>query len=63
MVVTRRFESGSGSRAGTGGQDGPGMTEDRVREIIREEVVSIVLEQISTLFGSIKTAMMEFFDD
>ena len=39
------------------------MTEDRVREIIREEVVEIVRGQISELFGSIKTAMMEYIDD
>ena len=45
MVVTRRFESGSGSRAGAG-QDGPGLTEYWVREIIPEGVASIVHEQI-----------------
>ena len=39
MVVTRRFESRSILAIGTGGQDGPRLTEDRVREIIREEVV------------------------
>ena len=41
----------------------PGLTKDRFREILREEVVSIVREQIPNLFGSIKTDMMEFFDD
>ena len=39
------------------------MLEDCVREIIREEVVTIVRGQISEMFGSIKTMMMEFFDD
>ena len=39
------------------------MTEDRVREIIREEVVEIVRGQIPEMFGSIKTPMMEYFDD
>ena len=39
------------------------MAEDRVREIIREEVVSIVQGQILNLFCYIMTAMMEFFDD
>ena len=39
------------------------MTEDRVREIIQEEVVSIIRGQIPELFGFIKTATMEFFDD
>ena len=63
MVVTRRFETGSGSGVGISGQYRSGLTEDRVREIIRQEVVSIVRRQILELFGSIKTSMMEFFDD
>ena len=39
------------------------LIEDRVREIIREEVVRIVQGQIPKLFGTIKSAMMEYFDD
>ena len=59
----RRSEPGSGSGSGTGSQDRPTLTEDRVREIICEEVVEIVRGQIPEMFGSIKTAMMEYFDD
>ena len=66
--------TGSGSGSGQGGQDaptasetigqgGPVLTEDRVREIIREEVVEIVPGHIPEMFGSIKTAMMEYFDE
>ena len=74
MVVTRCFVSRSGSGLGQvdqeaptkpkiTGQEEPVMTEDWVREIIREEVVEIVRGQILEMFGSIKTAMMEYFDD
>ena len=56
----RRFESGSRSRAGVASQDGPGLIKDQVREIIHEVVVCIVIIE---LFGSIKTTMMEFYDD
>ena len=38
------------------------LKEDRVREIIREEVVEIARGQILEFFGSIKTYMMEYFD-
>lgn len=62
MLVTRRFESGSRSRAGANGQDRPWITEDIVRVMIDAEVVSIVQGKILELFGSIKTDMMEFFD-
>ena len=74
MVVTRRFVSGSESGLGQGDQEapvapevidqeGPVLIEDRVREIIHEEEVELVRGQIPELFGSIKTAMMEYFDD
>ena len=59
MVAIR----GSGSGVGVSGQDGPRLTKVRVREIIHEEVISIVREQIPELFGCIKTAMIEFFND
>ena len=66
--------TGSGSGSGQGdqeaptapkiiGQEEPVTTKDRVREIIREEVVEIVWSQIPELFGTIKSAMMEYFDD
>ena len=74
MVVTRRFVTGSGSGSWQDDQEAqvdpevispedPVLAEDRVREIIREEVIEIVRSQISELFGTIKSAMMEYFDD
>ena len=39
------------------------LIEERVREIIREEVVEIVQGRIPKLFWTIKSAMMEYFDD
>ena len=63
MVVTRQFEAGSGLGSGAGSKNRPALTEDRVREIIREEVLDIVRGQIPEMLGSITTAMMEYFDD
>lgn len=40
-----------------------GLTEDRVREIIHDQVVYFVREQILELVGPAKAAMMEKFDD
>ena len=51
-----------GSRLGVSGQDRPGFIKDQVKEMIHAEVVYIVWGQIPELFGSIKTVMMEFFD-
>ena len=63
MVVTRQFETGSKSGPRAGSKDGPTLTEDRFREIIHEEVVAIFSVKNPDMFGSIKTMMMEFFDD
>ena len=63
MVVTRRFETRSGSGSGVGSQDRPVLTEDRVREIIHDEVVEIIWGQIPEMFGSVKITMMEYFDE
>nr|KAJ0200926.1 hypothetical protein LSAT_V11C600339460 [Lactuca sativa] len=54
---------GSGLRAGASGQDRPGLTEDQVQEMNHAEVISILRGQIPELFGSIKTVVMELFDD
>ena len=40
MVMTQRFEAGSGSGSGTGGQNGPVVSEDRIKVILKEEVVA-----------------------
>ena len=63
MVVTRRFKTGSESGSEAGSHGGPALTEDRVREIISEEVIEIVRGQSPKMFRSNKTAMMEYFDD
>ena len=63
MVMIRRVETGSGSRSGAGSQVRSAALDDRIREILREEVVAIFRDQIPELCGSIKTAMMEFFDN
>ena len=39
------------------------LTEDRVKEIIHEEVIKIVRGHIPELFGTINSAMMAYFDD
>lgn len=57
MVFTRGFGSGASV------QDRPRLTKDQVKEMIHAKDVSIVRGQIPNLFGSIKTSMMEFFDD
>ena len=62
MVVMRRFEDRSGSRSRAGSQDRPALTKDRARQIIREGVIEIVRGQIPEVFGSTKTAMVEYFD-
>ena len=62
-MVTRKLETGSGSGSGAGSQDWPALIDDRVSEIIQEEMVTIVWGQILEMYGFIKTAMMEYFDD
>ena len=59
MVFMRRYKSG----AGAVGQDRPGLNEDQVREMIHFDVVFVVQVQIPKFFRSIKTSIMEFFDD
>ena len=40
MVTTRWFEAGSGSGLGAGSQGGLAILDDRIREILQEEVVA-----------------------
>ena len=63
MVVTRRFKTGSRSGSGAGNQDRPVLKKDRVREIIKGEVIEIVRGQIPEMLGSIKSTMVEYFDE
>lgn len=59
MVLMR----GSSSGVGVGGHDRPGLTKDQIMELISSEVVIALRGSIPELFGSIKAAMIEIFDD
>ena len=61
MVITRRFEEGSG--LGTGGQNRPALSKDRIKGILQEEVVAHFWAQLIEMFGFIKATMMEYFDE
>ena len=63
MVTTKRFKTRCGSGSGAGRQIGTDEFDDRIREILHREVVAIIRDQVLELFGSIMTAMMDFFDD
>ena len=74
MVVTRRFVTGSGSGSGYGGQEGPTVPEVvvqmrsneldvRIKEILHDEVATLFRVQLPEMFGYIKTAMVEYFDE
>ena len=60
MVVTRRLEIGSRLGLEAGSQDRSVLLEDRVSEIIWEEVIEIVRGQIPEMIGSFKTFMVEY---
>jgi len=76
MVVTRRVASGSGSRSGSGdgGLKVPvapelvvqiriGELDARIREIMHDEIAAAFRAQLLEMFGSIKTVMVEHFDE
>ena len=76
MAITRRFGAGfgSGSGSGEGDQDGSVPPEvigrmrtdeldARIRDILHDEVAAMFRAELSELFGSIKTAMVEYFDE
>nr|KAJ0203488.1 hypothetical protein LSAT_V11C500244810 [Lactuca sativa] len=76
MVMMRRFVAGSGSGSGSGdrGQEGPTTPElvvqmgteeldAKIREILHDEVGVAFRAQLPEMFGSIKTAMVEYFDE
>ena len=76
MVVTTRFGAGSssGSGSGEGGQDGSAPPEvigqmrmdeldARICDILHDEVAAMFRAELLELFGSIKTAMVEYFDE
>lgn len=70
--------AGSGSESGTGAGEGvPGRSvlpevigqmstcklDARIREILHDQVVALFRAELPKLFGSIKTAMVEYFDE
>ena len=75
MEIPRHDESGSGSGSGAGegvsggsvppeviGQMSTGDLDARIREILHDEVAALFRAELPELFGSIKTAMIEYFD-
>ena len=76
MAITRHLGVGSSSGSGSGevGQDGPVLPEvigqistdeldARIREILHDEMAAMFRAQLPKMFGSIKTAMVEYFDE
>ena len=76
MVMTIRFvtASGSGSRSGDEGQEvpvapesvvqmGTGELDARIREVLHDEVAALFRTQLPEMLGSIKTAMIKYFDE
>ena len=66
--------SGPGSGAGEGAPSGSAQPEvvsqmstheldARIREILHDEVAALIRAELPELFGSIKTAMVEYFDE
>ena len=52
-----------GSSYGAGGQDTPGLADDDIYEFIATEVVLVIWGAIPEVFVSIKTAIIELFDE
>ena len=76
MEIPRHDESGSGSGSGAGervpGGSVPSEVIDqmstseldaRIRKILHDEVAALFRAELPELFGSIKTAMVEYFDE
>ena len=76
MEIPRHDESGSGSGSGAGervpggsvppeviGQMSTCELDARIREILRDEIAELFRAELPELFGSIKTAMVEYFDE
>ena len=76
MEISRHDDSGSGSGSGAGervpGGSVPSEVIDqtstnelgaKVRKILRDEVAALLRAELPELFGSIKTAMIEYFDE
>ena len=53
-VVTHHSAGGSGTS---------GRSDEEIRRMIHEEVVAAIREAISEMFGSIKTTLIETFDE
>ena len=57
MVYTR------GSRSRAGGLARPGLTNDEIQELISTKVIAAIQVAILEVFRSIKTMMVELFDE
>ena len=75
MEIPRYAGNGSGSGSGAGegvpgrsvppeviGQMSTCELDARIREILHDEVAALFRDELPELFGSIKTAMVEYFD-
>lgn len=52
-----------GSRSRVDGSERPRLTDDDILEMITTQVTKVVREAILEMFGSIKTVMIEIFDE
>ena len=57
------FIRGSSSGSRVSGPDRLGLTDNWIREIIATEVAFVVRRSIPEMFGSIKTVVIELYDD
>ena len=61
MMVKRRFKTGTRYGSGVGSQDRPVLSDDRVKEIIREEMIKSIWGQFLEMIGAFKTVVVEYF--
>lgn len=57
MAITRSLGSGAD------GLKKPGLTDSEICEMITTQMTMAVMEAILRMFGSVKTAMIEMFDE
>ena len=63
MVTTSEVKDRSGPGSGAGRQGESVALDDRIREILHEEVVARFRDQLSGMLASMKTTMIENFDE
>ena len=62
-MTTRRFEVGSGSGSGVGSEGRLVALDDTIMKLLQEEVVAYFQAQLTEMFRSIKTTIIEYFDE